>query len=76
MEEVWLDVAIIRCPKCGKLYADASWYVIEIGSDITCGICGTDFNTRRQVLIRALLKFIIKDSEVKEISVERYLPTT
>jgi hypothetical protein len=28
-------------------YADASWYVAEMESDIECGRCGTEFNSKK-----------------------------
>lgn len=32
--KAWLDVAVLRCPNCGHYYVDASWYVVEMESDI------------------------------------------
>ncbi len=63
-EEAYLDVSIIRCPKCGKLYVDSSWYVIDMESDIQCGECGEVFNTRKNLLKRILLKFTFLKNEV------------
>jgi hypothetical protein len=45
--KTWLDIAIIQCPSCGRFYADASWYVIEIGADTECGSCHTTFNAKK-----------------------------
>ena len=56
-EEAYLDISIIRCPNCRKLYVDSSWYVIDMESDIQCGECGEIFNTRKNLLKRILLKF-------------------
>ncbi|MEM2988246.1 MAG: hypothetical protein QXK26_04335 [Candidatus Bathyarchaeia archaeon] len=36
-EKAWLDDSIFSCPNCGHIYADASWYVVELKSDIECG---------------------------------------
>ncbi len=76
MVDVWLDISIIRCPNCGKMYVDASWYVVELESDIECGICGTTFNTRKNIVIRALLRLTISNDKITDISVEEYLPTS
>jgi hypothetical protein len=54
-EKAWFDTAVIRCPHCGHYYADASWYVIEIGSDIECGTCHKTFNTKRHITDRIML---------------------
>lgn len=51
----WLDVAVIQCPSCGRYYVDASWYVIELGSDIECGACGKTFNTKKHKTDRVML---------------------
>jgi len=60
-QRAWLDVAVIQCPKCGRYYADASWYVAEIGSDIECGTCHESFNTKRYMVDRILLEFSIDE---------------
>jgi len=57
MAEASFDVSITKCPRCGKSYADASWYVAEIGSDIGCGVCRNTFNSKRNITDRVLLKF-------------------
>jgi len=54
-DKAWLDVAITRCPNCGHQYADASWYIIEMSSDIECGKCHADFNTRKCLSDRVML---------------------
>jgi len=60
-EKAWLDVAVFRCPRCQRYYADASWYVAELESDIECGTCHELFNTNKQLTDRALLEFGIDD---------------
>ncbi|HIE37154.1 TPA: hypothetical protein EYP83_03210 [Candidatus Geothermarchaeota archaeon] len=55
-EEAYLDVSLIRCPRCGKLYVDASWYILDMESDIECGVCGSEFNTRKNIVRRLMLK--------------------
>jgi len=55
-EEAYLDVSLIRCPRCGKLYVDASWYILDMESDIECGVCGSEFNTRNNIVRRLMLK--------------------
>jgi uncharacterized protein (UPF0212 family) len=62
MAEALFDVSITKCPKCGKIYADASWYVAEIGSDVGCGVCGNTFNSRKNITDRALLKFDLNEA--------------
>jgi len=55
--DAWLDVATFRCPHCGSFFADASWYAVEIGSDIDCGSCRRTFNPRKTLADRFLLRF-------------------
>jgi len=57
--KTWLDVAVLRCPNCGHYYVDASWYVVEMESDIECGNCGTEFNTKKNASDRVMLEFQI-----------------
>lgn len=55
--KAWLDMAVLRCPNCGHYYVDASWYVVEMESDIECGNCGKEFNSRKNATDRAMLEF-------------------
>ena len=70
----WLDLAVIRCPSCGRFYADASWYVVEIGSDIECGACHHTFNTKKHMTDRVMLKLSLDEKgKVKQAEVEKHL---
>jgi len=60
-EEAWLDVSIFQCPACGRYYADASWYAVELESDIECGSCHKTFNAKKQATDRVMLKFEIDE---------------
>ena len=57
--KAWLDVSIVRCPRCGWFFADASWYVIELGADVECGRCHETFNTKKCFTDRVMLEFSI-----------------
>ncbi len=74
-EDAYLDVTLIRCPNCGKLYIDASWYILDMESDIECGICGKEFNTKENIVKRLLLKITLEDEGVRlsyeEVNEER-----
>ena len=74
-ERGWLDVSVFRCPQCGRCYVDASWYVVELESDIECGSCHEIFNTKNQVTDRVMLKFKINvKGKVLEAEVAKYIP--
>lgn len=68
-ERGWLDVSVFLCPRCGRCYVDASWYVVELESDIECGSCHKVFNTKNQVTDRVMLKLKI-DTEGKVLEAE------
>jgi len=73
-EKAWLDISVIQCPNCGRYYADASWYVIEIGADIECGTCHTTFNTKKGVTDRIMLSLMLDDEgKVHEAKVAKHL---
>ncbi|MBO3802910.1 MAG: hypothetical protein JTT11_03405 [Candidatus Brockarchaeota archaeon] len=75
MQEVSLDVSIARCPNCGKLYVDASWYVAEIGSDVECGACGREFNSKKNIEDRVLVRFNVDESgKVGSVELSERLP--
>jgi hypothetical protein len=67
-EKAYLDVTIFKCPECGISYAEASWYAIEIASDIECGKCHQIFNPLTSMSDRVTVEFAL-DSEgrVKEL---------
>lgn len=74
-EKVWLDVSVFQCPQCGRYYVDASWYVVELESDIECGSCHEVFNTKKQVTDRVMLKFKIDEGgKVLEAEVAEHIP--
>ncbi|MGC8895948.1 MAG: hypothetical protein ACP5LB_04165 [Candidatus Bathyarchaeia archaeon] len=60
--KTWLDVTVLRCPNCGQFYVDASWYVMEMESDIQCGKCGTEFNSKKNAKDRVMLEFQIDEN--------------
>lgn len=72
--EAWFDMAVFRCPACGHFYVDASWYAVALESDIECGICHTNFNAKKELSDRVLLKFVIdENSQVREIMIDKHL---
>jgi len=73
-EKAWLDISVIQCPSCRRYYADASWYVVEIGADIECGTCHTTFNTKKNAIDRIMLSLKIDDKgKVHGAQVARHL---
>jgi hypothetical protein len=74
--KAWLDVSVLRCPKCRRLYVDASWYVIEMEADIECGECGEEFNSKRNAVERALLEFDLDEKgRIQNVTVAKHLET-
>ena len=72
--KAWLDVAVLRCPNCGHCYVDASWYAVEMKSDIECGHCGTEFNSKKNATDRAMLEFQIdKERKMCEVKIAKHL---
>lgn len=72
--KTWLDVAVLRCPNCGRLYVEASWYVVEMESDIECGECGEEFNSKKNMLSRTLLEFHLDENgKIQSVHVSKHL---
>jgi hypothetical protein len=65
--EAYLDVCLVRCPKCRAYYAEASWYAAEIGGDLECGKCREIFASSSHIKQRFLLKFLIKRGKIAEV---------
>ncbi|MGC9444496.1 MAG: hypothetical protein ACP5E9_06160 [Candidatus Methanospirareceae archaeon] len=61
-KNAFLDVTVSLCPYCGAPYADASWYVIELGSDVECGACGRTWNPKSYRGDRILVAFELDES--------------
>jgi hypothetical protein len=71
----WLDAAVVQCPKCGNFHVDASWYLVELASDITCGKCRTEFNGKQSVTDRVILEFAVNDQgKMQNVVVLKHLP--
>jgi DNA-directed RNA polymerase subunit RPC12/RpoP len=71
----WLDVAVVRCPNCGNSHADASWFLIELESDIQCGHCQTEFDGKENATDRALLEFTLnEDGKLRSVRIAEHLP--
>ncbi|MEM3705818.1 MAG: hypothetical protein QXM65_06575 [Candidatus Bathyarchaeia archaeon] len=60
--KAYLDVAVLRCPNCGRFYVDASWYIVEMESDIECGCCGAEFNSKKNATDRVMLEFQVDEN--------------
>ncbi len=60
--KTWLDATLLCCPNCGRYYVDVSWYVMEMESDIECGSCGIEFNSKKNVKDRVLLEFQVDEN--------------
>lgn len=72
--KAWLDATLLRCPNCGHFYVDASWYVMEMESDIECGHCKTDFNSRKNAKDRVMLEFQLNDNvTIKSVKIAEHI---
>jgi len=72
--KTWLDVAVVRCPNCGNYHVDASWYVVELESDIQCGRCQTEFNGKKCASDRVLMKFEIgENGKMQNVRIAEHL---
>jgi len=73
-QKAWLDIALIQCPHCGRYYADASWYIVEIGAEIECGTCHENFNTKKQLKDRIMLELSVDEKgRVKRTEIVRHV---
>ncbi len=67
-----LDISFVKCPRCGNFFAESSWYVVEMESDLKCGKCGKEFNTKENMSDRIMAKFEMDENgKVKSIGFER-----
>jgi hypothetical protein len=56
-------------------HVDASWYIIELESDIQCGRCQTEFNGKENATDRVLLEFAIsEDGKMQNVRMAEHLP--
>jgi hypothetical protein len=74
-KKAFFDVAVFRCPACGRFYVDASWYAVTLESDIECGVCHANFNAKKQMKDRILLEFAIDENgKACKVMVGKHLP--
>lgn len=70
--ETFLDIAIVKCPHCNNYFAESSWYAVELESDLDCGKCGKQFNTKKNLTDRIRAKFELDENgKVKNLSFEK-----
>jgi hypothetical protein len=67
--EAYLDVCIARCPNCASYYAEASWYAINLGSDLECGKCKASFSAKECLTDRVTIRFKLKDGKIKALDI-------
>ena len=68
MEEAYLEIALLRCPKCGNFIIEPSWFA-DLEQDIQCAVCGKFFNSKRHVKDKVMLKFWIENNKIKRVEV-------
>ena len=68
--EAFLEVVLLRCPKCGNAIIEPSWFA-DLEQDIQCSVCGKFFNSKRHQKHRVMLKFIIEDDEIKAVELSQ-----
>ena len=70
-----MDITVSLCPYCGASYAEASWYALELGSDVECGVCGRTWNPKASKVDRILLEFLLDgNGRVIEVKKKRIEP--
>ena len=74
-KKAFLDITVSLCPHCGAPYAEASWYALELGSDVECGVCGRTWNPKASKVDRILLEFLLDENgRVVEVKKKRIEP--
>lgn len=63
----FLEVVVLKCPKCGNLIAEPSWFS-DLEQDITCAVCRKDFNSKKNEIDRKMIKFEI-NKKIKRVSI-------
>jgi hypothetical protein len=67
-KKAFLDISISICPHCETPYADASWYIIEINTEVECGKCRKTWSPRKYKVDRVLLEFQLDNKgKIKDI---------
>jgi len=66
----YLEVVVGKCPACGNLIVEPSWFAIQLESDIQCAKCRNVFNMKKQKTDRVLLKFeLTQKGKVKSVTI-------
>jgi len=71
VQDAFLEVVIIQCPKCKNFIAEPSWFV-DLEQEIQCSNCKTYFQSSENEKDRVMLKFLIKNNKINEIEVMTY----
>ncbi len=70
MKQAFLEVVFLKCPKCGNVIIEPSWFS-DLEQDIQCADCGESFSAKQNELDRKVIKFVLgEDSKAGSISFE------
>jgi len=66
MPDAFLEIAILRCPKCKNLLAEPTWF-LELEQDLQCSSCRKVFPSKRNEIDRKLVKFTIEGKRIEKV---------
>jgi len=65
----YLEVVVGKCPACGNLIIEPSWFALQLESDIQCANCRNVFNMKKHLTDKILLKFELDEKgKIKSVT--------
>lgn len=68
MSEAFLEVVVLKCPKCGALIAEPNWF-LDLEQNITCRSCKVSFQAKKTMLDKAMVKLTLENSKIKRADI-------
>jgi len=68
MSEAYLEIVVLKCPKCGALMAEPSWF-LDLEQEITCSSCKICFQAKGTEVDRKMLRILVENDHIKDVVV-------
>jgi uncharacterized protein (UPF0212 family) len=65
----FLEISILRCPRCGNFIAEPGWFV-DLESEISCAVCKKSFVSKDAEVDRRMARLELdKQGKIKGLTV-------
>ena len=64
----YLEICVIKCPKCGNYLVEPSWFV-EVSANITCSCVEEIAINKKRIKDKKMLEIEIENGKIKSVQI-------